>query len=267
MPAAQAEVAAAEACALLGTGCHEAPPPAPGRALLELWAPAGAADAAGLQAALWARGLDADVTAADQDDAWKDSLRAFHRPVAIAGRLRVRPPWAAPAEGLADVVIDPGMAFGTAQHGTTRACLEMLCRLPPRGPLLDAGCGSGVLAIAARRLGFDPVTAVDSDPLAVAATLANARANGVGLAVARRSIGRDRLPAARVVLANLTATVLEVLADALPAPAPAHMVLSGLRPHEAGPAAALFARHGLREMARIDDDGWSTVLLEGRDRP
>ncbi|HMM48846.1 MAG TPA: 50S ribosomal protein L11 methyltransferase, partial [Miltoncostaeaceae bacterium] len=98
-----------------------------------------------------ARGLDVGATTAPQDDAWRDALRRFHRPVAIEGRLLVRPPWAEPQPGLADVVIDPGMAFGTAQHATTRACLTLLCSLPRRGALLDVGCGSGVLAIAARR--------------------------------------------------------------------------------------------------------------------
>lgn len=173
----------------------------------------------------------------------------------------VRPPWAEPQPGLADVVIDPGMAFGTAQHATTRACLTLLCSLPRRGALLDVGCGSGVLAIAARRLGHDPVTAIDHDPLAVDATIANATANGVGLCVARRTIGADRLPAAPTMLANLTLTVLGQLAQSLPDPPPRDLILSGLRPHEAGAGADLFARHGLRERARIDDDGWSTLHL------
>ena len=94
------------------------------------------------------------------------------------------------------------MAFGTGQHATTRACLELLAGLAADAPgasALDAGCGSGVLAIAARRLGLDPVWALDADPLAVEATLANARRNGVGLRVARRAIGADRLPAADLV--------------------------------------------------------------------
>ena len=188
-------------------------------------------------------------------------MRAVHRPVEVAGRLLVRPPWTEARPGLLDVVIDPGMAFGTAQHGTTRTCLAMLTDLPRGGSLLDAGCGTGVLAIAARRLGFDPVWAIDNDQLAVDATLANARANGVGLAAGRRTIGTDRLPAAEVVVANLTATVLAVLAGALPAPAPRHMILSGLRPEEADGAARLFAPHGLREVDRADDDGWTTVRL------
>ena len=119
------------------------------------------------------------------------------------------------------------MAFGTGQHATTRACLELLASLPAGGSLLDAGCGSGVLAIAARRLGFDPVWALDADPLAVEATLGNARRNGVGLRVARRTIGEGALPAADVVLANLTGGLLAELAPALPEPGPRALVASG----------------------------------------
>jgi len=229
--------------------------------VLEFWLPAARVAPGTVAGELARRGVSAVAGSAPEDGAWRDAMRAFHRPVEVAGRLVVRPPWTDPRPDLLNVVIDPGMAFGTAQHGTTRTCLAMLADLPPGGSLLDAGCGSGVLAIAARRLGFDPVWAIDNDPLAVDATLANARANGVGLAAGRRTIGVDRLPAAEIVVANLTATVLGVLAGALPAPAPRHMILSGLRPEEADGAALLFAPHGLREVDRAHDEGWTTVRL------
>jgi ribosomal protein L11 methyltransferase len=261
VPAAQAEWAVAEACALLDAGCAERVAPGGADVELEFWLPARTADPEGAAAALRDRGLEVRATAAPQDDAWRDAMRRFHRPVTVAGTLMVRPPWTDPVPGLLDVVIDPGMAFGTAQHGTTRACLAMLCALPRGGSVLDAGCGTGVLAIAARRLGFDPVTAIDFDPPAVEATIANARANGVGLTVARRTIGADRLAPADIILANLTLTVLTVLARNLPAPGPLYMVLSGLRPDEADRATALFAPGGLVERERVEDDGWTTVRL------
>lgn len=261
VPAADAERAVAEATAALGAGCRQEEAP-DGAALLDFWVPAAGADPAGLEGLLRAAGIAAEVRVVPDDGAWRDATLRFHRPVEIAGRLLVRPPWEAPRPGLGDVEIDPGMAFGTAQHATTRACLTLLARIPSGGSLLDAGCGSGVLAIAARRLGFDPVWAFDADPLAVAATLANARRNRVGLRVARRAIGADRLPAADVVVANLTATVLGELAGALPPPAPRRLVASGMRPHETAGVAARFAPLGLAPAREVVEDGWATVLLE-----
>jgi ribosomal protein L11 methyltransferase len=258
--AVDAERAAAEAWAALGTGCMEEDGP-DGTVRLTLWTAPGSADPGRLRAALTAAGIDATVETAPEDPSWQDATRRFHRPVEIAGRLLVRPPWEPPRPPLLDVEIDPGMAFGTAQHATTRSCLTLLAGLPAGGALLDAGCGSGVLSVAARRLGFDPVTAVDLDPLCVEATVANARRNGVALTVARRAIGADRLPAAPTVVANLTGTVLRTLAAALPAPAPRHLIASGMRPEEVDGVAAAFAPPGFAIAERIDEDGWATVLL------
>jgi ribosomal protein L11 methyltransferase len=263
VPAARAEVVAAEACAALGTGCSERDGGG-GAVLLEFWTARGPDGPRRLRAALERAGVGAEIAVDEEDEGWRRALQSFHRPVEVAGTLLIRPPWADPRPGLLDVVIDPGMAFGTGQHGTTRACLALLADLPRSGSVLDAGCGSGVLAIAARRLGHDPVIAIDADPLAVEATVANARRNGVGLTVARRIIGRDRLPEARVILANLTLTILAGLARSLPVSPPEHMLLSGLRPHEADRAAGLFSGHGLGERRRVDDDGWATLRLDRR---
>jgi ribosomal protein L11 methyltransferase len=113
------------------------------------------------------------------EEGWEDRWRAFHRPVRV-GPLWVGPPWERPDEGSIAVVIDPGRAFGTGAHATTRLCLELLLELP-RGSLLDVGCGSGVLSIGAAKLGFDPVHAVDLDEQAIEATERNAAANGVAV--------------------------------------------------------------------------------------
>lgn len=260
--AADAERAVAEACAALETGCREDVGQG-GETLLRLWVAPSRADADGLRVRLARVGIPARVTTEPESDDWRGAMRDFHRPVEIAGRLLVRPPWADPRPDLLDVVVEPAMAFGTAQHATTRSCLELLAGLPAGGPLLDAGCGSGVLAIAARRLGFDPVLAVDADPLAVQATIDNARRNGVGMRIARRTIGVDPLPAPPTVVANLTATVLRTLAEALPAP-PVQLVASGMRPQEVDDVAQAFARLDLRLAARIERDGWATVLLSTR---
>jgi ribosomal protein L11 methyltransferase len=258
VPSGHAERALAEACAALGAGCRE--DVAPGGAVrLDFWVAEESADPRGLEALLAQSGVAARVEALPQDDGWRGALRAFHRPVEVAGRLLVRPPWAPARPPLADVVVDPGMAFGTGQHATTRACLELLAGLAGRGgSLLDAGCGSGVLAIAARRLGFDPVWALDADPLAVEATLGNARRNGVGLRVARRAIGADPLPAADVVAANLTGGLLRELARALPEPTPRALVASGMRPGEAAGVEEAMAARGLATARRVEAEGWAS---------
>jgi len=156
------------------------------------------------------------VTAEEVEPGWEDRWRRFHRPVRI-GPLWVGPPWEdAPADALS-VVIDPGRAFGTGAHATTRLCLELLLQTPS-ATLLDVGCGSGVLAIAAARLGFEPVLALDDDAHAVEATLANAAANGVSVEARRADALHDPLPSAGVVVANIALEPIEALAPRLDAP-------------------------------------------------
>ena len=155
----------------------------------------------------------AEVTSGLVEPGWEENWRAFHRPVEI-GKLWVGPPWEEPAEGLLPVVIDPGGAFGTGAHPTTRLCLELLQELEPAS-LLDVGCGSGVLAIAAVKLGFAPVMALDNDPEAIEATLANAEANGVSFDVGLADVLTDSLPPAKLVVCNINRQVLEELAPRL----------------------------------------------------
>ncbi len=147
------------------------------------------------------------LTGEDVEPGWKDRWREHHRPVRC-GRLWIGPPWFAP-EPVA-VVIDPGRAFGTGAHGSTRAALELLQRIEPQ-PALDLGCGSGVLSIAAVLLGFPPPLAFDLDPLAVDATRENAARNGVAIGAERRDVLRDPLPEAPLWLANLELHLLEPL--------------------------------------------------------
>ena len=150
---------------------------------------------------------DPRLAASDVADGWEDGWREFHRPVR-EGRLWVGPPWFDPEPTA--VVIDPGRAFGTGAHGSTRAALALLQELEP-GPALDLGCGSGVLSIAALRLGFGPLQAFDIDPLAVQATLENAARNEVQLTARRCDVLCDPLPAAPLWLANLELHLLEPL--------------------------------------------------------
>jgi ribosomal protein L11 methyltransferase len=161
---------------------------------------------------------------------WEHRWREFHRPVE-AGGLWIGPPWEAPSSSLPSVVIDPGRAFGTGAHATTRACLELLARCE-RGSVLDAGCGSGVLAIAAVKLGFAPVSAMDVD----------------SAAVVHGDATSDALPPADVLVANIELQAVETLLVRRPARS---ALVSGYLAHEA-PAAP-----GWTKEERIVLDGWA----------
>jgi ribosomal protein L11 methyltransferase len=143
-------------------------------------------------------------------DGWEDAWRAFHRPVS-AGGLWIGPPWETAPDPARAIVIDPGRAFGTGAHPTTRLCVELLARSATRGALLDVGCGSGVLAIAAARLGYAPVHAVDVDPVAVETTRANAAANGVLVTAGVVDAVTGTLPAADVAVVNVLLRPVETI--------------------------------------------------------
>ena len=171
------------------------------------------------------------VTSAEIPDDWADRWQDFHRPLDVGGRLWVRPSWEAPREGTIDIVVDPGQAFGTGAHPTTRMCLELLLELADaghaRGALADWGTGSGVLAIAAAKLGFGPIVACDHEPAALEAAGANARANGVELELRRANLRRQPPPPAPTVVANLTAPILREISRRLER-APERLICSGL---------------------------------------
>ncbi|HKP91869.1 MAG TPA: 50S ribosomal protein L11 methyltransferase [Thermoleophilaceae bacterium] len=191
-------------------------------------------------------------------DDWDERWKRFHVPVLVGGRLWVRPPWEEPAvrPGVHEIVIDPGQAFGTGTHPTTRLCLELMLELGPHGSLADLGCGSGVLAIAASKLGFEPVVALDSDRAAVAATRANARDNAVILErVERFDLRSGSLPPTDVVVANLMRPLLLRLAGRVEANV---VIASGLLDGEADEVARAFGRRVVR---RLSDRGWTALLL------
>jgi ribosomal protein L11 methyltransferase len=179
---------------------------------------------------------------------WEDEWKRFHRPIEV-GPLWIGPPWERPPAGREPVVIDPGRAFGTGAHPTTLLCVELLLDLG-RGSVLDIGCGSGVLAIAACRLGFEPVVAVDSDRAAVEAAARNAAANGVEIEVRVLDATAEGLPAAEVALANIDLATLARLS-----PPSRSIVTSGYyesdRPHFAGFVHA----------ARRTEAGWAADLF------
>jgi ribosomal protein L11 methyltransferase len=230
-------------------------------------------------------GVPVEVVTSDVPDDWSERWKRFHRPVLIEGAgasLHVRPPWSEPTgmEGALEIAIDPGQAFGTGAHATTRLCLELLLELtakhPRRGGLLDVGSGSGVLAIAAAKLGYGPVLALDNERESVAAIEDNASANGVEVEARRFDLRREPLPVpgddspaasaaepgeGTVLLANLLRPLLLDLAATIDRP-PAHMIASGLLCEEADEVATAFGgRLGLHERERRERGEWAALWL------
>jgi ribosomal protein L11 methyltransferase len=211
-------------------------------------------------------GRPIEVSATEIPDDWADRWRDFHKPLLVGGRLWLRPSWEPLHDEAIDLVVDPGRAFGTGAHPTTRLCLELLLEIEgdggARGALTDLGTGSGVLAIAAAKLGWSPVRGCDHEALAIEAAAANARANGVELELERMNL-RERLPdLAPTVVANMTAPVLAAVAKRIAADAaPNTLVCSGLLPAELDATAAAFAPAGLGEAERRRDGDWAALLL------
>jgi ribosomal protein L11 methyltransferase len=190
-----------------------------------------------------------EVAGEDVAPDWTDRWRAFHRPVRV-GPLWVGPPWDEPDPGLIPVVIEPAQAFGTGAHPTTRLTLELLLDLP-KGSVLDVGCGSGVLSVAAAKLGYGPIVAVDYDPIAVETARANAEANGVAFDARVGDALEMDLPETDIVVANVSEHILECLAPRLAAP---FLVASGFYVDQEPPM------RGYVEVDRRVQDRWLAIL-------
>ena len=142
---------------------------------------------------------------------WEDAWKRFHQPTRV-GPLWIGPSWETPDDDAIAIVVDPGRAFGTGAHATTRLCLELLLELEPTS-LVDVGCGSGVLAVSAAKLGFAPVVALDYDEAAVESARANAAANGAEVDVRLADVAVDRLPDVAVAVANIARDPVERFAE------------------------------------------------------
>jgi len=187
---------------------------------------------------------------------WERRYLAHLRAVRV-GAVTIRPPWLDGSPE--DLVIDPDTTFGAGTHESTRLSLELLQRLEPGGALCDWGAGSGVLSIAAVRMGFGPVTALELDAEAAGVIAANARANGAEVAVrAPFDLLAEQPPWAPTVLANLTPPLHRDIAGRLER-RPERIVASGLLARHADDVAALYAP--LREVDRATEGGWAAVSL------
>jgi ribosomal protein L11 methyltransferase len=242
-----------------------------------------------------------EVSSTEVADDWSERWKRFHRPILIeppwgspVPALHVRPPWEAPSdrEGTEEIVIDPGQAFGTGAHATTRLCLELLLELGALehwpGSLLDVGTGSGVLAIAAARLGFAPVLGLDHERESVAAARENAEVNEVKIEVRRFDLRTQALPwldretegahvgaladghmdAQRgplVVVANLLRPLLLDLACRMPG-VPAHLLAGGLLREQVDEVVVAFGELGMHERERRERGEWAVVWLTAADQ-
>jgi ribosomal protein L11 methyltransferase len=242
--------------------------------------------------------ISVEVSSSEVADDWSERWKDFHRPVLIESprsvsakpeipggpegkclpALHIRPPWEAPSDraGAEEIVIDPGQAFGTGAHATTRLCLELLLELAQLedspGPLLDVGTGSGVLAIAAARLGFAPVLGLDHERESVVAARENAEVNGAALEVRRFDLRKQALPwldlndgpaGSLVVVANLLRPLLLDLAQGMSS-APAHMLAGGLLKEQVDEVVQAFGgRLGMCERERREAGEWAVVWLTG----
>jgi ribosomal protein L11 methyltransferase len=218
--------------------------------------------ALGRAGALLARAPPRYFLEAVADSDWGRATQAQFGPLRVGERLWIVPSWSEPEDATAlNLRIDPGLAFGTGSHATTRLCLRWLETNLARGAtLLDYGCGSGILAIAAARLGAGSVIGVDVDAQALAASAANARAN----AVDARFVSPEALPPGSfdIVVANILANPLELLSPLLAARVRAggNIVLSGILEAQAAQVAAAYARW-FKIVPWGSEDGW--VALAG----
>ncbi len=202
------------------------------------------------------------------EEDWANAWKQFYTVLHVGERLVIKPRWQdyAPAPDEIVIALDPGMAFGTGTHPTTQLCLEALEKLPVAGKsVLDVGTGSGILAIAAAKLGAAYVDALDTDPVAVSAARDNVVEAGLASAITVREGTlplSDPAPTYDVVLANITAQTLITLAPHLRAVIAPHgrLLACGIIDAKADAALAAFDAEGLRLLDRREAGDW--VLLD-----
>jgi ribosomal protein L11 methyltransferase len=254
--AEQAEVTLANLLPLLGAGAEERD--LGGSVEYAVYLPEGELPPPEAVRALGGDGVLGTITEPVQAG-WERRYLEHLRPV-LAGALTIRPPWLGGSPG--DLLIDPGTTFGAGTHESTRLSLELLQRLekpPPPAPLCDWGAGSGVLSIAAARLGWGPVTALELDPDAGSVIEANARANGVAVEVrAPFDLLAGQPPWAPTVLANLTPVLHREVAARIQRP-PERMIAAGFLARYADDVSPLYAP--LREVDRAVEGEWAALLL------
>jgi ribosomal protein L11 methyltransferase len=208
-------------------------------------------------------GPEAIVVERSEDDSWRESWKQFLKGGRVSDRVWVRPPWEAPAEGAAvTVVIDPGMAFGTGQHQTTRGCIRMLDKVLATAPgetVLDVGCGSGILSIVSALLG-SPAIGVEIDPESFGNARDNVAVNAVEEQVTLIEGSADAVDGAfPIVVANILAVTLVEIAAPIRARSARDLVLAGLMVQDVDRVLAAYPDFTLAD--RLDDGDWAILHL------
>jgi ribosomal protein L11 methyltransferase len=255
--AEQAETALANLLPLLGDGAEERD--LDGQVEYAIYLPEGELPPAEAIRSLGGDAVLGTITEPVPED-WERRYLA-HLQTVRAGAITIRPPWLEGDPG--DLVIDPDTTFGAGTHESTRLSLELLQRIEPGGPLCDWGAGSGIVAIAAARLGFGPVDAVEVMPDGLEAIASNAAANGVSVRTHWLNLAATPAPWAPTVIANLTIDLLQTIAAEVLERPPERMIASGVLAADADAVGAAFARHGLHEVGRRVRAEWAAVLLAG----
>ena len=215
-----------------------------------------------LEDALEIVGVSAQLEVSDvPDDDWMFAYRRHFKTELVSPRILVQPEW----EDLAVIRFDPGMAFGTGKHETTKACLQYIDECAAQGgSFLDMGCGSGILSIAASKLGFSPVAGFDVDQEAVDASISNAAKNGVEVEFFKYALGgrvRRELPKVDLVAANILGPLLIRFADEIVESVKGRIIISGILDELYPEVLAAYESRGLKEVSRKTIGEWTTGLL------
>lgn len=227
-----------------------------------------------LKSALQVLNLDIQVITGEiPDDDWKFAYRRHFKIEKIGSRLVTVPEWELDnyvvEEGRVGVVLDPGLAFGTGKHETTRTCLEYIEELSsllgPQATMIDMGSGSGILSIAAAKLGYSNVCGFDIDPEAVQASKENAERNSVAVEYTRYALGKPNIKAPNerydLVVANILGPLLIRFAAEIDLYVKSHLVISGILTEVYEEVLAAFTSLGYKEVSRKTSGEWSTGLL------
>ena len=203
---------------------------------------------------------------------WAESWKRFFHVEKVSEHVVVRPSWETyrAKRGEHVITLDPGLSFGTGKHATTQACLRFLDALSaedPRRSVLDMGCGSGILAIGAKLLGFAEVQGFDNDPDCIQVSNENAAVNGVAIPFSLDDLSHPH-PAADVVVANILAPVLiqfaAQVAGSLAAGPQARLIVSGILDEQYASVRAAYAAQGLQEIESLLIENWRSGLFRRR---